>query len=65
MPWTNVTVHGKWFPDGFVGTMSNLQRFAAGEDEKLISHYDDAYKTMALVEACYASNASGATPIPG
>jgi predicted dehydrogenase len=65
MPWTNVPVHGKWFPDGFVGTMSNLQRFAAGEDEKLISHYDDAFKTMALVEACYASNASGATPIPG
>jgi len=23
---------GSWFPDAFIGTMSNLQRFAAGED---------------------------------
>ena len=62
--WTDVPVEGKWFPDGFVGTMSNLQRFAAGEDKTLVSHYNDAYRTMALVEACYASSERGATPIP-
>jgi hypothetical protein len=62
-PWRNVPVQGRWFPDGFVGTMSNLQRFAAGEDERLVSGVEDAYRTMALVEACYASDAAGATPI--
>jgi len=64
LPWRSIPVNGRWFPDGFVGTMSNLQRFAAGEDQRLLSHYDDAYRTMALVEACYASDASGGTPIP-
>lgn len=64
MEWTNVPVTGTWFPDGFIGTMCNLQRFAAGEDPKLVSHYEDAYRTMALVEACYQSNAAGGTPIP-
>jgi predicted dehydrogenase len=62
--WTDVPIEGRWFPDGFVGTMSNLQRFAAGEDAKLVSSVEDAYRTMALVEACYASDASGGTPIP-
>jgi len=64
MPWTNVPLTGKWFPDAFVGTMSNLQRFAAGQDEYLISHYEDAYQTMALVEACYTSSQLGGTPLP-
>jgi predicted dehydrogenase len=63
-PWMDIPVPGRWFPDGFVGTMSNLQRFAAGEDAKLINDYEDAYYTMALVEACYHSDAVGATPIP-
>ena len=44
--------------------MSNLQRFVAGEDAALVSPVDDAIKTMALVEACYQSSASGGTPIP-
>jgi hypothetical protein len=44
--------------------MSNLQRFVAGEDASLVSPADEAIRTMALVEACYASSASGGTPIP-
>jgi len=44
--------------------MSNLQRFAAGEDAALVSPVDDAIRTMALVEACYLSSARGSTPIP-
>lgn len=62
--WTNVPINGRWFPDGFVGVMSNLQRFAAGEDDKLITNVEDACRTMALVEACYLSDATGGTPIP-
>ena len=33
--WTAVPLLGRWFPDAFAGTMSNLQRFAAGEDDRL------------------------------
>jgi predicted dehydrogenase len=64
LPWTHIPVRGRWFPDGFSGIMSNLQRFVAGEDERLITHFEDAYRTMAVVEACYASDAAGGTPIP-
>jgi predicted dehydrogenase len=63
-PWTDVPIQGRWFPDGFVGRMANLQRFVADEESVLVSSVEDAYKTMALVEACYASDARGATPVP-
>ena len=53
------TVTGRWFPDGFIGVMSNVQRFAAGEDQKLISSVEDALETMRVVEACYVSDARG------
>jgi hypothetical protein len=33
--------------------MSNLQRFAAGEDDVLKTSVEDAWHTMALVESCY------------
>jgi predicted dehydrogenase len=63
--WISVPLQGAWFPDAFVGRMANLQRFAAGEDAELVSAVDDAWLTMALVEAAYASSASPATPIAG
>ena len=43
--------------------MSNLQRFAAGEDKTLLTSVEDAWHTMALVEAAFQSAASPATPI--
>jgi predicted dehydrogenase len=52
-PWWAVQLEGSWFPDAFIGTMSNLQRFAAGEDEVLRTSVEDAWHTMALVEHCY------------
>jgi predicted dehydrogenase len=63
-PWEAVPLAGRWFPDAFIGTMANLQRFAAGEDEVLHSSVQDAWHTMALVEACYQSNEAAATPVP-
>ncbi|MCP5119943.1 MAG: gfo/Idh/MocA family oxidoreductase, partial [bacterium] len=63
--WTSVPLAGHWFPDGFSGTMANLQRYAAGEDDVLHTSVEDAYQTMAVVEACYQSDAHGAIPIPG
>jgi predicted dehydrogenase len=62
--WQAVTLRGSWFTEAFEGPMSNLQRFVAGEDTALVSPVADAIKTMALVEACYASSAAGATPVP-
>ena len=38
-----------------MGTMRNVQRFDAGEDDHLFSGIEDAYQTMALVEACFQS----------
>ncbi|WP_343517589.1 Gfo/Idh/MocA family oxidoreductase [Sphingomonas sp.] len=64
-PWEQVPLQGKWFPDAFVGPMANLQRFAAGEDAVLATQVEDAWKTMALVEAAYRAARQPATPIPG
>lgn len=61
--WVNVPLEGAWFPDAFVGRMANLQRFASGEDAELVSSVEDAWTTMALVEAAYRSAASPATPL--
>jgi predicted dehydrogenase len=62
--WESIPLRGSWFTEAFEGPMSNLQRFASGEDTTLVGSVDDAVKTMALVEACYESSSRGATPVP-
>jgi predicted dehydrogenase len=62
--WQDVPLEGNWFPDAFRGTMSSLQRVASGEDTQLPTSVEDAWHTMALVEALYASDAGGGTPLP-
>ncbi|QFY62923.1 Gfo/Idh/MocA family oxidoreductase (plasmid) [Rhizobium grahamii] len=61
--WVAVPLKGTWFPDAFVGRMANLQRFVSGEDDELVSSVEDAWMTMALVEAAYESSARPATPL--
>lgn len=61
--WEQVPLDGSWFIDSFMGTMRNVQRFDAGEDEELFAGIEDAYQTMALVEACFESMKSPATPL--
>lgn len=61
--WERLGLQGSWFPEAFTGPMSNLQRFAAGEDKQLITCVTDVLHTMALVEAAYQSSAQGGTPI--
>ena len=61
--WIDVPLKGTWFPDGFVGRMANLQRFVSGEDAELVGSVEDAWNTMALVEAAYQSSAAPATPL--
>jgi predicted dehydrogenase len=61
--WIAVPLKGAWFPDAFIGRMANLQRFVSSEDAELVSSVEDAWNTMALVEAAYQSSASPATPL--
>lgn len=61
--WTKVPLCGNWFPDAFLGTMANLQRFIGGEDDVLHTRVADAVHTMELVEALYESNEKGAVRI--
>jgi predicted dehydrogenase len=63
--WQQVNLSGGWFPHAFIGTMSNLQRFAAGEDDVLVSSVEDAWHTMALAEAAFESAAKPATAVRG
>ena len=50
--WVKFDINGKWFPDAFIGVMSNMQRFKNGEDDKLITSIDDSIDTMAVVDSC-------------
>ncbi len=61
--WEQIPLEGSWFIESFMGTMRNVQRFDAGEDDHLFAGVEDAYQTMALVEACFASIKTPATPL--
>lgn len=61
--WVQVPLEGAWFPDAFLNRMAQLQRFATGEDAELIGSVEDAWHTMALVEAAYQSSSTPATPL--
>ena len=62
--WRAVPLRGSWFLEAFEGPMANLQRVTAGEDPALVSGVEDAFHTMAVVEACYQSSTRGAMPVP-
>jgi predicted dehydrogenase len=62
--WQVVPLEGNWFPHAFVGPMASLMRFANGESTELPTRVEDAFHTMAVVEAAYESSTRGATPIP-
>ena len=62
--WRSVPVIGNNFPDAFMGTMGALQCFAEGSASTLPSHFEDAFQTMALVEALYRSSESSGEPLP-
>ncbi|HLW93492.1 MAG TPA: Gfo/Idh/MocA family oxidoreductase [Roseiarcus sp.] len=57
--WTEIPLVGERMPDAFGAVMSNLQRFAAGEDATLDTDVHDSIKTMALVDACLVSSRLG------
>lgn len=57
--WTEVKLEGSWFPEAFIGAMSNLMRYKEGSDEKLSASVQDVLGTMKVVEACYMSSKNG------
>lgn len=57
--WQTKELEGSWFPDAFIGTMSNLMRYHTGESDNLPTRVDDSIKTMAALEAAYTSNDRG------
>lgn len=62
--WNSVRLEGSWFPDAFVGPMASVMRFASGESTDLPTSVEEAWRTMAVIEACHASSDNGSTPIP-
>lgn len=63
--WKDVPFEGTWFPHAFIGSMGSLQRYLDGSATTLPTSVDDALRTMAVVEACYADSAGGGTPVRG
>jgi predicted dehydrogenase len=62
-PWREEALAGSWFPDAFRGPMTDLQRFVAGESDRLASPAEDARRTMALVEALALADRRGGVPL--
>lgn len=63
--WQQVPLQGNWFIAAFHGRFAQVQRFAAGLDPVLEGAAQDAWHTMALVEAAYESSARPMHPIKG
>ncbi|MXQ07440.1 Gfo/Idh/MocA family oxidoreductase [Alphaproteobacteria bacterium GH1-50] len=61
--WEQVPLEGSWFIESFMGTMRNVQRFDAGEDDRLFAGVEDAFQTMALVEACFDAMKTPSVPL--
>lgn len=57
--WTEVKLEGSWFPEAFIGAMSNLMRYKEGSDQILSASVQDVLGTMKVVEACYISSKNG------
>lgn len=61
--WKTIPLEGSWFPEAFVGTMSSVQRHLEGTSAEMPTSIEDVMRTMACVEAAYASNADGGSPV--
>ena len=59
--WKTVPVAGSWFPEAFMRSMSSLMAHLDGASSGLPASVEDAYRTMAVVEAAYDSSDRGGT----
>lgn len=62
--WKECPFEGSWFPHGFIGPMASVMRFMEGSDSSMQTDIEDAYRTMAVVEAAYMSSATGGVAPP-
>ncbi|MEO8240937.1 MAG: Gfo/Idh/MocA family oxidoreductase [bacterium] len=63
--WAQIPLQGSWFIEAFIGRFTQLMRYAVGDDDHLEGSAEDAWHTMALVEAAYESSALPMHPIRG
>ncbi|WP_316784737.1 Gfo/Idh/MocA family oxidoreductase [Pedobacter frigiditerrae] len=61
--WQTVKLEGSWFPEAFIGTMSNLMRYNEGSDKVLNTSVEDVINTMAVVESAYISSDNGGVKV--
>jgi predicted dehydrogenase len=61
--WQTVKLEGSWFPEAFIGTMSNLMRYNEGSDKVLNTSVEDVINTMAVVESAYQSSDKGGVKV--
>ena len=61
--WQTVKLDGSWFPEAFIGTMSNLMRYNEGSDHVLNTSVEDVIDTMAVVESAYQSSDNGGVKV--
>ena len=61
--WQTVKLEGSWFPEAFIGTMSNLMRYNEGSDKVLNTSVEDVIDTMAVVESAYQSSDNGGVKV--
>jgi predicted dehydrogenase len=61
--WQPIEIPGSWFPDAFIGTMASVMRAVEGSAAIIPTAVEDAFKTMALVDAAMRASENGATSI--
>lgn len=57
--WESLQLEGSWFPEAFIGTMSDVMRFSEGSIPELPTRVQDVIHTMRLMESAYISDATG------
>ena len=57
--WNTLEIDGTWFPDAFIGSMSQLLLAADGTIQQPDNSVEDCIYTMACVEAAYISSERG------
>jgi predicted dehydrogenase len=61
--WKSLELKGSWFPEAFMRSMASLMSYLDGDSATLPASVEDAFRTMAVVEAAYESMASGGTKV--
>lgn len=61
--WVPLSLEGSWFPHAFRGPMSAVMQWAEDDNAVPETNFEDAYRTMALVEACYQDSERPGTPV--